>query len=193
LPGLSVVPPTDRDEARFIQATQQMLETGDVVNIRFQSEPRTKKPVDIHWLQVMAVKAFGNGDVLAVWAYRLPSAIAAWLAVLCTFLIGRRLFDTSAGLVAAGLTACTLLTVVEAHLAKADSTLLLTVVLAQLSFVEFYLAPDQKSPPFRIALMFWVAIGAGLLIKGPITIAVIAATAFALSIADRNVRWLRGL
>ena len=34
LPGLAAIPPLDRDEARFAQATRQMLETGDFVRIR---------------------------------------------------------------------------------------------------------------------------------------------------------------
>ena len=31
LPGLFQIPPVDRDEARFAQATKQMIETGDYV------------------------------------------------------------------------------------------------------------------------------------------------------------------
>ena len=58
LPGLLAVPPLDRDESRFAQATAQMLEDGDFVVIRFQDAPRFKKPVGIHWLQAASVKAF---------------------------------------------------------------------------------------------------------------------------------------
>ncbi|MEL6506831.1 MAG: hypothetical protein AAFR29_04285, partial [Pseudomonadota bacterium] len=36
LPGLWQMPTLDRDEARFAQATKQMLETGDALRIRFQ-------------------------------------------------------------------------------------------------------------------------------------------------------------
>jgi 4-amino-4-deoxy-L-arabinose transferase-like glycosyltransferase len=32
-PGLAAIPPLDRDEARFAQATRQMLETGDFICI----------------------------------------------------------------------------------------------------------------------------------------------------------------
>ncbi|MEM0907083.1 MAG: glycosyltransferase family 39 protein, partial [Pseudomonadota bacterium] len=42
LPGQSTVPPIDRDEPRYTQATKQMMETGDYVRIRFQDEPRHK-------------------------------------------------------------------------------------------------------------------------------------------------------
>src|SRR3979411_2484271 len=50
------IPPVDRDEARFAQATKQMLETGEYVDIRFQNEVRYKKPVGIYWLQAGVVK-----------------------------------------------------------------------------------------------------------------------------------------
>ena len=56
LPGFFAIPPTDRDEARFAQATKQMVETGDYVDIRFQDEVRYKKPVGIYWLQAGVVK-----------------------------------------------------------------------------------------------------------------------------------------
>ena len=57
LPGFFQIPPVDRDEARFAQATKQMLETHEYVDIRFQNEVRYKKPVGIYWLQAAAVKA----------------------------------------------------------------------------------------------------------------------------------------
>src|SRR4051812_39430710 len=57
LPGFFQIPPVDRDEARFAQATKQMVESGDYLDIHFQNEVRYKKPVGIYWLQASAVKA----------------------------------------------------------------------------------------------------------------------------------------
>ena len=51
LPGFASLQPMDRDEPRYAQASKQMLETGDFVDIRFQDEARHKKPVGIYWLQ----------------------------------------------------------------------------------------------------------------------------------------------
>src|SRR5437762_9157261 len=85
LPGIAAIPPLDRDEARFAQATRQMLETGDFLRIRFQDEARNKKPAGIHWLQAAAVSAFAGPDSNAIWPYRLPSIIGALGAVLLTF------------------------------------------------------------------------------------------------------------
>ena len=72
LPGFFQIPPTDRDEARFAQATKQMLETGEYVDIRFQDEVRYKKPVGIYWLQAAVVK---TADALGV-AERAPHDLA---------------------------------------------------------------------------------------------------------------------
>ncbi len=195
LPGISTVPPTDRDEARFMQATKQMLETGDLINIRFQEEPRTKKPVGIHWLQYASVKIFAETQQNTAWMYRVPSAISSWLAVICVFLLGCKLFKgpngRRAGLIAASLTACTLLMIVEAHLAKTDATLLLTVVLAHMGLAQFYQATIECRPRISAFFLLWGGIGAGLLIKGPVIVAIVLATALALSAADKNFRWLR--
>src|SRR3954462_12326152 len=72
LPGLLAVPPLDRDESRFAQATAQMLETRDFVVIRYQAQPRFKKPVGIHWLQAASVALVSDPEARAIWAYRLP-------------------------------------------------------------------------------------------------------------------------
>ena len=88
LPGFFNIPPIDRDEARFAQATKQMAETGDLVDIRFQGDVRYKKPVGIYWMQVAAVKtanALGLPRAeLRIWVYRLPSLIGAIGAVRCS-------------------------------------------------------------------------------------------------------------
>ena len=81
LPGITSLPPTDRDEARYIQATKQMLETGNYVDIRFQQEPRYKKPIGIYWLQVASRSVFSGADSRAVWPYRIPSFLGALAGV----------------------------------------------------------------------------------------------------------------
>ena len=60
LPGFTSLQPMDRDEPRYAQASKQMLETGDFVDIRFQDEARHKKPVGIYWMQSASV-AIGRG------------------------------------------------------------------------------------------------------------------------------------
>src|SRR5713226_9138475 len=92
LPGIAAIPPLDRDEARFAQATRQMVETGDFLRIRFQDEARNKKPAGIYWLQAVAVGAFSTPNATAIWPYRLPSLLGAMAAVLTLFVFGAALF-----------------------------------------------------------------------------------------------------
>src|SRR6266702_1626146 len=86
LPGFFQLPPTDRDEARFAQASKQMLETGEYVDIHFQDEVRYKKPVGIYWLQAGVVKAAGalgfREAQTTIWLYRIPSLLGGVGAVL---------------------------------------------------------------------------------------------------------------
>src|SRR5947208_10359840 len=89
LPGFFSIPPTDRDESRFAQATKQMIESGDYVDIRYQDEVRYKKPVGIYWLQagvVRGAEALGVPEArTSIWLYRVPSLIGAIGAVLSTY------------------------------------------------------------------------------------------------------------
>jgi len=212
LPGLASLPPTDRDEGRYVQATKQMLETGDFVNIRFQHHPYHKKPAGIQWLQGISVMAIGAADQQAIWPYRVPSVLGAWLAVLLTFAVGARLFDRTTGLLAAGFLGGSLLMTLQAHLATTDTVLLATVMAAQAILARLYMtaraspgaraAPGEHDPapdagaaslPRWAALVFWVAQGLGLLIKGPITPVISILTILGLMAWDRDWRWLRGL
>src|SRR5271156_7183169 len=77
LPGMTAIPVLDRDEARFAEATRQMLESGDFLHIRFQNEARNQKPAGIYWLQAAAVSVFSAPESTAIWPYRLPSLIGA--------------------------------------------------------------------------------------------------------------------
>src|ERR1700733_13318119 len=92
LPGFFQIPPVDRDEAYFAQATKQMIETGDYVDIRYQDDIRYRKPVGIYWLQAAVVKTaemFHLPDArTTIWLYRIPSLIGAVGAVLATYWCG---------------------------------------------------------------------------------------------------------
>ncbi len=194
LPGQASLPPMDRDESRFAQASKQMLESGDLVDIRFQDVPRHKKPIGIYWLQVASVKAVSGGDNTAIWAYRIPSALGALLAVLLTFALGQAFFDRKTAFLAAALLGSCLLLNVEAHLAKTDAMLLASITAMQLALGRIYLeASKGKDAGFLMALFFWAACGVAILIKGPVPLAVFLLTLITLMVADRSVAILRYL
>jgi 4-amino-4-deoxy-L-arabinose transferase-like glycosyltransferase len=197
LPGIASVPALDRDEARFMQASRQMLETGDFVDIRFQDTARNKKPAGIHWLQAAAVALFSTADSTDTWAYRLPSFLGATAAVLLTFAFGSLIFaegGTLTGFIGAVLLASCLLLVAEAHIAKTDAVLLATMVAAEGALGRLYcLSRAGKTVSRGTVLVFWMAQAAGVLIKGPVTPFLTGVTALCLGLVDRQWRWLGGL
>ena len=202
LSGIAAVPPLDRDEARFAQATRQMLETGDFLRIRFQDEDRNKKPAGIYWLQSASVGLFSSPESTAIWPYRLPSLIGASLAVLLTFAFGARLLRGEeepptarrTAFFAAVLLACSLGLIVEAHIAKTDAALLAAIVAAQGALGLVYVrARAGAAVSGWVAAVFWIAEAAAILLKGPVGPALAVLTAAVLSIADRDLRWLRAL
>jgi 4-amino-4-deoxy-L-arabinose transferase-like glycosyltransferase len=202
LPGIAAIPVLDRDEARFAQASRQMLETGDFLRIRFQDEARNNKPAGIYWLQAASVAAVSTPQSTAIWPYRLPSLLGATLAVLLTFGFGRALLrdgaaaidGTHTALIAAVLLAAALGVVAEAHIAKTDAALLAAVVAGQGALGLCYVRWRNGGTVGRaIAASFWLAQIAAIFLKGPVEPALAAVTAGALAIADRDARWLRGL
>lgn len=194
LPGLFALPPTDRDESRFAEATKQMLQTGDFVRIMNGAVPRDKKPIGIHWLQApfeAAAQAAGIATENPIWPYRMPSLLGGIAAVLATFAAGEALLaDRRAALAgAAMLAACVLLTV-EAHIAKTDAALLGATTVAMAVLARAWVG---KPLGWAGAASFWLALGAGILIKGPISPMVVGLTSLAASLVSRRAGWLRAL
>ncbi|MBP9756105.1 MAG: glycosyltransferase family 39 protein, partial [Phenylobacterium sp.] len=138
LPGVFAVPPLDRDESRFAQATAQMLETGDFVVIRFQNEPRFKKPVGIYWLQAGSVALLSEAEARDIWAYRIPSLLGAMLAAAACAWGAAVFFGGPAGLLAGATLASTFLLSSEAFIAKTDAVLCGTTTLAVAALARIY-------------------------------------------------------
>lgn len=203
VPGVAALPPMDRDEPRFAQATKQMLETRDFVDIRFQDEARHKKPVGIYWLQAAAVsagEALGVPDARRVIAlYRIPSQLGALLMVLATYFAARVFVSRRGAFFAALLMLATLLLGAEARLAKTDAMLSACIVAAMGIFARVALAglapanlgkTQPADLPLGLALLFWAALGLGILIKGPIAPMVVGFAALWLVARERSAAFL---
>ena len=186
LPGLSNLPVIDRDEARFAQASVQMVESGDLINIRFQDEARNKKPAGIYWLQTAAIKTFGKTGDRAIWVQRLPSVLGALIAVLATYWGAARMIGRRGAFIAASMLALSALMVFEAHIAKTDAMLcgLAATCFAALAHIR---NGGQKSASW----IFWIALGASIMIKGPVVPILVLLTIISLVIWERRNQWMR--
>ncbi|HEY0219593.1 MAG TPA: glycosyltransferase family 39 protein [Afipia sp.] len=201
LPGMFNIPPIDRDEARFAQASKQMVETGDFVDIRFQDEVRYKKPVGIYWMQAAAVETASKLGLqraqLRIWLYRIPSFIGGVGAVLLTYWAALA-FVTRRGAVLAALVMCSSVMLgIEARLAKTDAVLLLTTTAVMGALARVYLSWQRGEGPRRtwidswaVPAVFWSAIAGSILVKGPLILMFVGLTILTLAVLDRSLEWI---
>ncbi|MEO0383295.1 MAG: phospholipid carrier-dependent glycosyltransferase [Pseudomonadota bacterium] len=193
-PGFTTIPPIDRDESRFSQATRQMVATGDYVEIRFQNDARYQKPIGIYWLQSAAVTLYGAEDGQApIWVYRSVSFVGAVAAALLVYWLALGFGAPPVAFAAGLLVALTILLGAEARLAKTDAMLFATILVAQGILAKAFLGRRDSSVKFWHAGLFWTAVAAGILIKGPILPMVVGSTALVASLFERKIMWLRRL
>lgn len=194
VPGLFSLPPVDRDESRFAQASRQMVESGNWAVPMVQDRPRLNKPPLIYWLQSASVLIFGDKGRVngGIWVYRVPSVLCATGAVLLTWRLGRRMFDPRAALLGAAFLAVAPIVVWDAHQARADQLLLLTVVASQACLWRVWSA-RRDSRTRGAAVMLWVCVALGVLAKGPITPMIAALTVLGVSLVSRRWLWILSL
>ncbi len=200
VPGLFSIPPVDRDEARFAQASRQMVDSGDYVDIRFQDDTRYKKPIGVYWLQTATVNiaaALGKQNAtLTIGLYRIPSLLGALAAVMLTYWAALAFVSRRAALLAALMMATSVILAVEAHLAKTDAVLLAasTAAMGAMARVYFDAQILQSGPAgWRLPAIFWTALAVGTLVKGPLIFGLAGASIVTLAVLDRSARWLLAL
>src|SRR6185312_2660649 len=151
-----------------------------------------KKPVGIHWLQAASVQVFEpiTHRLNAIWPYRVPSALGVLMAALATLWAGTRLIGARAAFWGAALFASGVLLGFEGMTAKTDAVLCGFTTLALAAAAHLYLGAER---PRALALVFWAALGAAILIKGPIAPLIVALTLLPLGFWERRWRWMKPL
>ena len=189
--GQYSIPPIDRDEARFAQASSQMIQSGDYVNIKFQDEIRAKKPIGIYWLQAFSAKIFGQEDI---GSYRIPSLLSSIITLVFFGLITRLIFPLYQTFIVTLLFASSIVFMGEAHLAKTDATLLCLICVQQYFLLKIIL---QQENTFKVKYLYpilvWLTFSFGVLVKGPISIAILFTTVIAFSIIQKSISLIKSL
>jgi 4-amino-4-deoxy-L-arabinose transferase-like glycosyltransferase len=155
----------DRDEPRYAGCTREMRARGDWVYPTFNGEPRFHKPILIYWLMRVGMALCGDNPFGA----RLASAVAGTATCLVVLVLGRRMFGTRAGLLAALMLTTAPIMVAESKLATTDATLTLFLVAGQFCLWEL----ARRDAPV-VAAAFWVLMALATLTKGPVGLALIA-------------------
>ncbi len=158
-PNLGAASLWDIDEGNNSTCSRAMYESGDWVVPKFNNHLRFDKPALLYWLQVAAYRAFGVNEFAA----RLPSALAALVAVLATYELGRRAFNARAALLASVIAASTVGFCAAAHFANPDALLdACTAVTLAVFFIAYRRGGTWWS------LLTGATTGLGVLAKGPV-------------------------
>lgn len=182
LPGLFSMPPVDRDESRFAQASRQVMqaaEAGDIEGVlvpRIQEKPRLNKPPLIYWLQAGSAwfadrdGAGADPRLQRIGWYRLPSVLCAIFAVLATWRTGCLLYRRDEGFLAALMLALCPMVVWDAHQARADQLLLACTGGALWALASIWNTSRSRGVvSLRQSIALWLCIGLGVMAKGPVT------------------------
>ncbi|ABD54399.1 ArnT family glycosyltransferase [Jannaschia sp. CCS1] len=185
--GLAELPVQDRDEARFAQAARQMAATGDLIDIRLQDAPRHNKPALIYWAQTAAIWITGASGETPIWVHRLPSYLAGALSALAMIWAGTPLVGRRAAVIAGVICATIYMLHAEARTAKTDAALLLAVILAMGAMGRAWL---DIARPWLTPFIFWTALAAGFLLKGPMVALPMIGAIIWIAVQFRRVHWL---
>src|SRR5262249_48362924 len=132
----------------------------------FNFQLRDHKPPLLYWLQIAAYEKFGVTEFSA----RLPSALAALVAMLLTYELGRLMFGPTAGLLAGLILASAAMFCAAAHFANPDSLLdALTVA----TFFLFWRGISRSAGASRLNRRNWfvpvaMCMALAVLTKGPV-------------------------
>lgn len=194
LPGLIAMPPLDRTEARFAQATAQILEHDEWLDLRFQDRPVQDSSPAVHWMQAASVALFSEHEARDIWAYRLPSLLGAMLAAAACAWGAAQFWGARVGLLAGLMLGTSFLVSTAGFVATPDALLCGLMAVAMASLARLYAAAREgRRLERRTRLVFWVALALSMLVKGPVGLLIAACALVTLAVWDRRFAWMRRL
>ena len=111
--------------------------------------------------------------------------------MLATWWLTRPLLGDRRAVIAAALFAVSPIVALQATLSIPEGPLLLAIVVAQLTLLRLYCAPDSdRDKQLWLALAFWAAQGGGMLLNALAVPILSLATLIALYVMDRRLDWL---
>jgi 4-amino-4-deoxy-L-arabinose transferase-like glycosyltransferase len=186
---LGAYPLLDTSEARYAEIGRRMVVTGDWTMPQLEAgHPYWGKPPLHFWGTALSLRGFGFSEVAA----RLPSLLGALLVLFATQRVARRLRGAEVAWLACLILASSGLFFLLAAQVALDLTL---TACSGGALAGFFLAHGQADPR-RARLLHWLgflALGAGLLAKGPVAVALWAGTLALACLFSRDLRWLRGV
>jgi len=151
------------DEPRYAQVAREMIDRSDWIVPHLNDEIYTQKPMMYFWLAGIASLPFGDVTPLAA---RLPSALAATATVLLIFFWGSRRLGTGRAWIAAAVLATAAQFTWVARFGQMDLVFSAFVLFALVGAFETL----QGRPSRIFPVLFYAAMAAGTLTKGPVAV-----------------------
>jgi 4-amino-4-deoxy-L-arabinose transferase-like glycosyltransferase len=161
--GLGMPPLLDPDEGRHAEVAREMLVSGNWLTPTLDFQPYRDKPALFYWLAAASRAVFGVGE----WAARLPSAVAACLAVVATAWWGARFFGRLTGVMGGLILATSGIYVGLGRFVMVDMTFTWWLSAALFWGGAWFLAPARRRPPAWPAFVF---LALATLTKGPLAL-----------------------
>ncbi len=159
--GLGEFPFIDPSEAYYVEACREMLQTGDYITPHLNYQIYFSKPIIKFWLNAASYKMFGLSEFTA----RLPFALLSSGLVLATYFFARKIFTARAGFIAAFCLATSPLLILVSR--KSSIDIAFTFFLNLAVFATAYTFAKRNKWSW---VAIYVALGLGVLTKGPATI-----------------------
>lgn len=191
LVGLGIYPLMDTSEARYAEMARKMVELNDWITPMFDyGVPFWGKPPLSFWTQAASMTVFGVNEFAA----RFP----AWLLHLASCFIiiklGTQQISRNAGIWAAIIFSSTTLGLVSSGVVLTDPVLSFSILLASYGFWRWMKCASKAD-----AYLMFAGLGLGLLAKGPLTLVLMGAPAFAWFVIYKEwgrvlrLPWISGL
>jgi 4-amino-4-deoxy-L-arabinose transferase-like glycosyltransferase len=165
----------DRDEGWYAQVAREMVRTGDWLMPRYLGEVWIAKPPLLYWLVAASYRVLGIGE----WQARLVPVIASVVSTLLVGALGARMFGRRVGLFSGLLFITYGLPALVGKMLLTDQVLLVFILTAVLLHWRMATAGVTHAR----AAAYWLAVGAGVMAKGPAVLVFAGAFALALLIA----------
>ena len=155
----------DANEAFYAETPREMIESGNYISPTFNYEPRLNKPPLSYWVVAASYRVAG----VSLGAARLPIALGAMVILATAFLLGRQAFSARAGWIAAITLAATPRLLMFSRRIIID---VYTAMFLGLTLLCFLMAEADPGKRRRWLAAMYVAVGLGILVKGPVAVAV---------------------
>jgi len=174
----------DSNEAFYAETPREMIESSDFLNPTFNYRPRLNKPPLSYWIVAPFYKLLGISEANE----RLPIVLAAMMMIATAYGLGRVIFSVDAGLLAAIGLALSPRFLMFSRRIMIDVYLAAFMGLALLMFILAERRPDRR----RLWLMLmYVAIGLGVITKGPVAVVLPSAALMVYVVIFRRLATIR--